>query len=250
MSVKGSSLDILTRVRKEIPGRWFKWAAPIRDAILGGLSDSAAWLYTFIGYARSQTRISSAYGIWLDIIAYDFLGRAIIRSGSPDSTFRQLIKATILQERVTRKGMVAAVTTLTGNVPQVFEPWNTNDTGAYSGPNGTYGSMGYGVGNGGYGNMNLPGQAFLKVTRSGPAGVPGIGGYGNAAEGYGVGRTEYVGSQLAQVGVTNDAIERLISLTKPTGTTMWVAIGVFPPPMAKRPMIFNSKANSQNIAII
>ena len=249
----GSSSDIVSRVRKLIPRGWFQWGAPIRDAILGGLSDSSAWLYNFIGYARAQTRLATAYGIWLDILAYDFLGRTLTRGGSPDATFRALIQATILQERVTRKGMIAAVTTLTGHAPWVFEPWNTFDTGAYSSPNvggSKYGSMGYGIGQGGYGNMNLPGQAFMKVTRSASSGVPGVGGYGNNIGGYGSGSVEYAGPQIALGGVTNDMINRLISLTKPTGSTMWVAVGVFPSPQAKRPLIFNSRTNSQNLAII
>jgi hypothetical protein len=35
-------------------------------------------------------------------------------------------------------------------MPKVFEPWNTYDTGAYGVP-----TVGYGVGQGGWGNMNL-----------------------------------------------------------------------------------------------
>ena len=222
----GSAADIVSRVKQLIPGRWFKWAAPNRDAVLGGLADSAAWCYGLIGYARAQTRLATAYGIWLDILAYDFLSTFITRSGIDDNTFRRLIRATILQERVTRAGMVNAVTTLTGSAPWVFEPWNTYDTGAYSnsaiGQN--YGSMGYGVGRGGYGNMKLPGQTFLKVTRAAPSGVPGVAGYGNNTEGYGAGAGEYVGSQIQLIGVTNTMIYRLINMTKPTGSICWVQI--------------------------
>jgi len=39
------------------------------------------------------------------------------------------------------------VTALTDNTPKVFEPWSTYDTGAYGVP-----TMGYGVGQGGWGN--------------------------------------------------------------------------------------------------
>lgn len=251
----GSSIDILGRVKQLIPGRWFKWVAPYRDAVIGGLSDSASWNYSLILYARAQTRLATAYGIWLDILAFDFLGRTLTRNGAPDDAFRALIRATILQERVTRKGMIAAVTALTGNVPQVFEPWNAGDTGAYSGnasPGGgvKYGSMGYGVGHGGWGNMGLPGQVFLKVTRGAPSGIPNVGGWGNNIDGYGVGVVEYAGALTPLNGITNAMIYQLINLTKPTGSTMWTAIGVFPPGQNPRPAIFKGGPNSQNIAII
>jgi hypothetical protein len=144
-----------------------------------------------------------------------------------DVIFRNVIRATILQERVTRAGMINAVTALVGSAPAIFEPWNTNDTGAYSGIDGKkYGSMGYGVGRGGYGNMNLPAQTFIKVTRGLPSGIPNVGGYkpgGGSVGGYGVGAEEYVGPLVPLNGVTNDMIYRLISMTKPTGTTCWVA---------------------------
>jgi hypothetical protein len=132
MTTTGSSADIVRRIHRVLPKRWFQWGAPIRDAILGGLSDSAAWCYDLIGYARAQTRLATAYGVWLDIFALDFLGRYLQRNGAPDDTFRAQIKATVLRERVTRKGMVNAVTALTGKAPWIFEPWNTGDTGAYS----------------------------------------------------------------------------------------------------------------------
>lgn len=249
----GSSLNNLSRVKQLVPKGWFKFAAPYRDAIIGGLGDSAAWNYGLILYARAQTRLATAYGIWLDIIAFDFLGRFLVRNGLNDDVFRAVIRATILQERVTRKGMISAITTLTGFAPTVFEPWNANDTGAYSGSRASgapqYGSVGYGVGNGGYGSMNLPGQVFLKVTRGAPSGVPNVGGYGNNVEGYGVGKNEYIGSLTALIGITNAIIYQLINITKPTGTTCWVAIGA-PVPPQRLPCQFVNKANSQNIVII
>jgi hypothetical protein len=48
----------------------------------------------------------------------------------------------------------------------------------------SYGQMGYGVGNGGYGSLALPGQVFMIVTRSAPSGVANIAGYGNYPGGY------------------------------------------------------------------
>ena len=255
----GSSADILNRVKQLIPGRWFKWAAPYRDAVIGGLADSAAWCYGLIGYARAQGRLASAYGIWLDIFAYDFLGRTLTRNNANDDAFRALTRATILQERVTRKGMIAAVTTLTGNVPAVFEPWNTYDTGAYSGiksqGGAQYGSMGYGVGRGGYGNMNLPCQCFIKVWRGSGSGIPNVAGYSNPIAGYGVGSIEYAGPSVELWGITDAMIYQLISMTKPTGTTMWVQFQTGPdplnPPTVGAPSLdFSQPSNSQYLPLI
>lgn len=255
----GSSQDIQKRVITQIPKRWFVFGASARNAIIGGLSDLGAWCYNWITYARSQSRLTTAYGIWLDLFSYDYLGSFLPRNGIADDAFRVLIKATILQERVTRKGMTNAITALTGNTPWIFEPWNTFDTGAYSGPKASgspqYGSMGYGVGQGGYGNMRLPCQTFMKITRGGPSGVPSVGGYGSNAGGYGVGAIEYVGPTTELTGITDPIIYQMVQATKPTGTLCWVAIGA--PPlgsvgngMPKRPAIFNSAINSQNAGAI
>jgi len=220
--VTGSSDDILHRIRRVIPKGWFAFTAAFLDALIGGISDSASWCYGLIGYAKAQTRLATVFGIWLDIFAYDFLGLTLTRNGAQDSAFRAITRATILQERVTRAGMIAAITQLTGRAPLVFEPWNTFDTGGYSGLNQTCGSFGYGVGQGGYGNMNLPGQIFMTVFRGSPSGVPNVSGYGAGAGGYGVGAIAYVGASSQQVGITDDIILRVINLTKPTGTTVWV----------------------------
>lgn len=223
----GDSKDIVSRVKKLIPHRWFVFTAPYRDAILGGLADLAAWNYGWIGYARAQSRLSTAYGIWLDIFAYDFLGKFLVRNSIADDAFRKVIRATILQERVTRAGMINAVTILTGTPPFLFEPWNTFDTGSYSGPKKTgatqYGSFGYNVGQGGYGNMALNDQVFIKVTRGAGSGVPGVGGYANNIDGWGVGSVEYVGIASELSGITDAIIYQVINMAKPTGTTMWTA---------------------------
>lgn len=228
----GSPDDIVQRVKRVIPRKWWLWVAPIRDAIIGGLSDIAAWSYNLIAYARAQSRLSTSYGIWLDIFAFDFVGHFLIRNGAQDDTFRRIIRSTILQERVTRPGMVNAITMLTSNAPVIFEPWNTADTGAYTGLPGTprYGSMGYNVGHGGYGNMNLPAQAFITIIRGAGAGVPGVSGYGNNISGYGIGAIEYVGKTSELSGITDPIIFDLINKTKPTGTTIWVA---FAPPVTE-----------------
>lgn len=220
----GNSADIVSRVKRLIPNRWFKWVAPYRDAVLGGLADSAAWNYTLIGYAKAQTRLATAYGIWLDILAFDFLGGTLTRDGLLDDAFRAVIRATILQERVTRAGMLSAVTKVTGLTPIIFEPWNTGDTGAYGNQAAGIiagGQFGYGVGKGGYGSMNLPAQAFMQIYRLTPSGVPNVDGWTGTIGGYGVGAIEYVNSNTVLEGITDAVIYKVINLTKATGSVIW-----------------------------
>jgi hypothetical protein len=217
----GKSEDILARVKRLIPGRWFAWVAPIRDALLGGLADQAARCYSLITYARQQSRLATATGPWLDVLCFDFLRRELLRGARDDDTFRTIIQATILQERVTRAGMVNAVTALTGVTPWIFEPWNPMDAGGYG-----VGGAGYGVA-GGWGSLQLPAQVFMSISRSGAgaAGVPNVGGYGTTQGGYGFGALEYAGTYTQQVGVTDDDIYQMIERTKPTGTIVWTQIG-------------------------
>jgi hypothetical protein len=223
----GTSLDIVERIKRVLPRKWFSFVAPLRDAVLGGLSDSSSWCYGLSVYARAQIRLSTAYGIWLDIFAYDFLRRYLVRNGTADDVFRATIRATILQERVTRAGMINALTLLTGKAPKIFEPWSTFDTGAYSAQRGLgpqYGSMGYGVGLGGYGSMILPAQVFITPHRGAGMGIPGVGGYGSTVDGYGVGAVEWAGITSELSGITDAMLYNLITMTKPTGVTAWTQI--------------------------
>jgi hypothetical protein len=222
----GDATDLLERVKRLIPFRWFQWAAPLRDAIVGGLSDCAAKGYSFILYTRQQSRLATATGIWLDILCYDFLRRHLLRRGTSDTVFRNTIQATILQERVTRKGMNAALTALLNIPPFIFEPWSTNDAGAYNTGNFAYGMAG------GWGSLQLPGQVFIKVSRVGigPSGVPNVAGWFRGqgsigVGGYGQGAIEYVSGVTPTIGVTDADIYQIIANTKPTGVTCWVQIG-------------------------
>jgi hypothetical protein len=224
----GDSADILARVKRLIPSRWFQWAAPLRDGVLGGLSDCAAALYSFIVYVRTQSRLATATGIWLDIFCYDYLRRFLLRQGRNDTLFRAIIRATILQERVTRQGMRAVLTQVLNIPPFIFEPWNTNDAGGYRAPNIAYGQAG------GWGSLQYPAQVFIRVSRSGlgPSGVPNVGGWyrgqnsGRAAGGYGQGAIEYVSPTTPMIGVTDADIFQIIAQTKPSGVTCWVQLGV------------------------
>lgn len=247
----GDSADILSRVKQLLPRRWFSWGAPIRDAILGGISDGAAKCYDLYFYAKLQTRISTSTGPFLDLIAYDYLGRTLPRGTLNDDAYRQLILVSILMPRVTRAAMIAIITRITGNVPDVFEPWNTYDTGAYGVP-----TMGYGIGHGGWGNMHLPGESFLKIYRGEGSGVPNVAGWGSILGGWGVGLIEWIGTHIGLTGITDDFIFQIINQTRPTGSAVWVQfangmiIPLPPPPPSSLSLNFSNSNNSQYIPLI
>jgi hypothetical protein len=213
----GDANDILSRVKQVIPYRWFSFVAPFRDAVLGGPSDLAAWCYSWVGFARLQSRIATSTGPFLDLIALDFTGRYLQRNGTVDNTFRARIQATILQERVTRKGMINALTALTGTAPIIIEPWNTRDIGAYGAP-----TTAYGVSR--YGSMQLPAQVFIIVKVGATPGVPNTAGYGTAVAGYGAPLAIWSGLSLSTGGITDEDIYSTILATKPTGSIAWTQI--------------------------
>lgn len=252
----GDSADILARVKRTLPSRWFASAAPIRDAIVGGLADLSAWGYSSVYYAYAQMRIATASGPWLDLIANDFLGLYLRRNGATDDAFRVKIRATILQERVTRAGMVSMLTALAGQPPKIFEPWNTGDTGgwdtgglAWAGntpgtqPGGGFDTVAAGWdanawgwdlktsssetsdGAGGWGDMSMPAQVLITVPPVITQGVPNIGGFDSVAAAWDGGVTEWVDDAMTGAGLLSEAeIYAAIVATKPTGVIAWTQL--------------------------
>lgn len=103
----GSSADILQRLQRLFPARWFATPAPNRDAILGGAADALAAAYTLIGWAKAQTRLLSAAYPLLDVWAYDYLALTVVRRQTEtDAFFAPRVKTEILRERVTVHGML------------------------------------------------------------------------------------------------------------------------------------------------
>lgn len=158
---KGDQTDFLARLRAVLPTGWFPDQSPVLDAVLTGIAYSLSWVYSLIQYARLQTRLLTATDVFLDILAYDFLGTRLSRfSGETDSHFRARIKHEILRSKGTRAALIQALQELTGYAPIVFEPSNSTDIGGgYNGPTMGYGASGY------YGSLELPYQAFVTAFR-------------------------------------------------------------------------------------
>ena len=62
---------------------------PVLDGVLSGLAAGWAWLYGLLGFVMAQTRIATATGVWLDMIARDCFGTRLSRRGAQaDDAFR------------------------------------------------------------------------------------------------------------------------------------------------------------------
>lgn len=243
----GDSDDMLGRLKSLIPYRWFANVAPIRDAVLGGVADSLAWCYSYVDYARLQTRLKTATGVWLDIAALDFLGLRFRRKkGQADASFSIALRKEIFRERATRPGMYAAVHDLTQTYVKIFEAFNPQDTGGF----GAQWALSEDAS--AWGSTNYPWTMFITAQVPLGAGIPYLSGLNDAPSGF-LGASapdpwapqfspEFGGSvytiggdfALADITkvtglVTNQDIYDTINATRAAGITCWVNIG--PPPI-------------------
>ncbi len=211
---------MLSRLRAALPARWFPDVAPLLDGLLSGLAQAAATSYSLVQYARQQARITTATGLWLDLIATDCFGiRLQRRAGEADTPFRARIQLELLRPRATRAALSQQLLDLTGTAPWIFEPSRPADTGAWGGGSGGLGVAGYGVA-GGWGSLALPFQVFVVATRPPGAGIALVPGYGGG--GYGV-AGEY-GSLTMLSGVTDADIAATIAAVMPAATVAWTRI--------------------------
>lgn len=158
----GDVSDIFGRLKRYLPKRWFGSptdSTPILDAILTGIATVLAEIYALYAYAKLQTRIATATGGFLDLIAYDYFGNGLPRlTGESDNAYRARILANLIRGAATRSAINAAVQGVTGNPATIVEPWRPEDCGAYSVPTTGYGAAGY------YGSVSCPAQAFITAT--------------------------------------------------------------------------------------
>ena len=219
----GDQADFLRRIKAVLPARWMPDVSPILDGVLSGAASAFASSYALLAYTKAQARRLTASGIWLDMASGDFFATHLMRrTNETDSSLSQRIGLEMFREKGTRDGMIRALTDLTGNVPSVFEPALTTDTGGY-----TVGGIGYGVA-GGYGSLLLPFQFFLTAYRPRNGGVSNVGGYyagtGWAGGGYGVGALEYISASMIAAYISDAEILATINDVRPAAYTAWVNI--------------------------
>ena len=198
----GDQNDMAARLRAVLPNRWFPDATPILDGVLAGIGQAASWAYALLGYARLQTRIATATGGWLDLVAQDCFGaRLVRRSNESDASLRARILLELLRPRATRAALAKQVADITGRQPSIFEPSRPEDTGCWGGFL-SYAGTGA-AGAGGWGSLTLPFQCLVVAYRPASGGVPKVDGYGGGGGGYGVGAIEYADAAT----VTGSAID-------------------------------------------
>lgn len=157
----GDSGDFIARIKAVLPAGWFPTdpaSAPYTtiSGSIAGYADVFAFIYSLITYSKAQTRIKSATGGNLDLIAYDYFGAGLRRaSGQSDASFITTIIAAILRQRNTRAAIISVLQATTGRTPLVFNPWRD---GSYLGATAYYGRTLYG-------SMTTPFQVFVIAYR-------------------------------------------------------------------------------------
>jgi len=214
----GDQDNMLARLRALLPLRWFGDTAPVRDALLNGLAASWAWTHGLIDFARRQTRIATATGDWLDMIARDFFGTRLPRRWhEDDAVYAARIRADLLHPRATRAALSETLTGLTGRPPIIFEPAQPGDTGAWGI------ALGYGAA-GGWGCLAMPFQSFVTAYRPHGTGIGNVAGRGGGPGGYGVGAIEYAALAMIAGQVTDAEIHAAIAASLPVTGIAWTRI--------------------------
>jgi hypothetical protein len=219
----GDVNEIVDRIQAVLPERWFPRNAPTLRAVTTGSATAWWMLRDMISCARSQIRLRTASGAWLDGYVVDFFGsRLQRRSRERDDTFRSRVIGSILREKVTRRGLCQSLIDLTGRSPIVFEPARPTDTGGW-GQVALTGTTGFGFGlAGGWGSLCHHHQVFVIAFR--PLAVGDPSGLGWGAGGYNVGHLAYGDLDLIRGRITDDDIYATVHDTAPAGVTVWTRI--------------------------
>ncbi|MDR9052050.1 hypothetical protein [Burkholderia multivorans] len=230
----GDISDITARLRSYLPAGWFpsdQTQTPILNAVLTGVTTILAGIYALYVYVKAQTRIGTATGGWLDLIAQDFFGTNLLRGfNESDSAFRAQIKVNLFRARGTRQSVIDILTELTGYAPKIIEPGLPADTGAYD-----LGGVGYDVG-GAYGDLPVA-QAFVIAYRQPGTGIPLLGGYDSPVGAYDTGsQIEYIDSSMYAGSAPDSAIYAAVNSVRPAGVILWVQIQNGPPPGPPSPL--------------
>ncbi len=227
----GDQTDMVERARSVLPVGWFPTTtpgqptqSPVLDGVLNGCAACMSFAYSLLQYVITQTRILTASGVFLDMIAADFFGSFLSRRlGEGDTALQSRIQKELFRPKGSRPAMVQAITDLTGHAPWIFEPSEPQDTGGYGV------ACGYGVG-GGYGSLLMPFQFLMKVKTPVGSGIPGVMGYGHlgsvtsATGGYGSGAIEYASRSMMGGVIGQAAVLAVVNDVRPVASTAWIAL--------------------------
>jgi hypothetical protein len=217
--------SILARIKATLPGRWFGEVTPVLNSTLGSLAEGWVGLFGILNYTKMQTRIGTAFDGWLDMIARDFFGHRIRRRPQEaDDSFRHRIYLELVRDRCTRSAIYDVLQQLTGRPPRIFEPTNPSDTGCFGNIGSPeVGRAGYCI-SGGWGNLDLPFQAFVRAFRPIPSGIAMINGWGGSIGGFGIGLSSYISPSTNLSWADDPEIYNAVAQTVSVGTIIWMSI--------------------------
>lgn len=219
----GSLLDMLSRLKATLPLGWFADSTPVLDSLLSGIAAAWSSFYAQVQTVRNQTRLSTASGFGLDLIANDFFGAGLTRGGDTDEAFRSRIAKELLRPRGTRAALVSILTDRTGRPPLVFEPARPADTGAYVRASDPPAGLAYGEA-GGWGSLMMPFQALVVAYRPEESGIPSASGWQCNGGGYGIGSLEYASLAMSKGQVSDASIFEAVASVLPVAATAWTRI--------------------------
>lgn len=209
---------MIGRLRAVLPARWFPDSAPVLDAVLSGLAGVWAVVYAQLQYVRMQTRIGTATGPFLDMVATDLFGSRVRRQiGEDDNGLRRSVGLELLRERATRMTLREVLSELTGRPPVIFEPAHAPDTKAWGA------ACGWGVA-GGWGSLSMPFQCMVTAFRPQGGGVSTVAGWGISAGSWGGGTIEYASASMVSEHVDDEAILSAVARVMPAATIAWLRI--------------------------
>ena len=223
----GDTSDITGRLRAYLPRGWFgDWSeAPYISALLAGIASTLAVVYTLIEFFIAQTRLGSSSGGFIDMWADDFFGTTLPRKPSEtDASYIARIQARLFQKTATRPGMSAALKSLTGRAPIIFEPMRPLDTGCMGKNTGVTSFCGVAR----MGSLACPYQAWITVYRPRVSGGSAGAAYSNAAPITALHTkttNAYTASLADETSAASDAdIYELIEAVRPAATSIGVCI--------------------------
>jgi hypothetical protein len=215
----GDASDMRERLKAVLPVSWFPDQTPVLDGLLSGVASGYAVIYALLGNVIQQARISTATGVFLDLIALDFFGNGLLRTlGQNDRNYLAAIRSRLLAPAGTRAALAKSVTDLTGREPVIFEPTRPADTGSYNDGGAAYGVVG------GYGSLDLPFQCFVTAFLPIGNGLALVDGYGGGAGGYGAGVIEYATAAEVTANVSDADIAAAVARVMPVATIAWLKI--------------------------
>lgn len=240
----GDSNDVFARLKAALPQRWFGSTSdsmPVADSILSSAATGLSFVYSLYAYAKANTRLASMTDGWLDLFANDFFGSTLQRKANQsDASFRARIQANLFAEKATRRGVVNALTTVSGRAPVVFEPNGHGDVAVMGVP--TAGGLNYMgiqtsmyVGPARMGSMAVPFQAFIIAYRPQATGGSAGGAFTDTPTQAALSTPlakSYTNSLSFQTSSATDAdIYQAADQAKPAATILWVAITNYTPPV-------------------